>query len=298
MTLTDDEERLLALHYLFPVPKNRFNPLYELDPTLVDFPNYSTKQLAFLLRITIEKASSLKMSVKKNAETPYAQLYKQHHITPIPFTSKLYPKSLLTLIDPPAVLYVKGDLSLLAASYKVAIIGSRKASTYSEKALSMIVPPLVKSDIVVVSGLAKGADTMAHRAAIAYGGKTIAVLGHGLFHLYPKENTFLAKEIATEHLLLTEYPPYVTPKKWTFPMRNRIISGLSDAVIVTEAANRSGTMSTIEHALDHGKDIYAVPGPVTSKLSEGPNKLIDEGAQPLWNGFQVVGSMKNKIGER
>ena len=92
-------------------------------------------------------------------------------------------------------------------------------------------------------------------------------------------------------LLITEYPPYVKPERWTFPMRNRIISGLSDAVVVTEAADKSGTMSTVEHALDHGKDIYAVPGPVTSCLSAGPNKLIDEGAQPLWNGFQIVGSL-------
>ena len=132
---------------------------------------------------------------------------------------------------------------------------------------------------------------MAHEAAIAYGGKTIAVLGHGLFHLYPKENKFLANEISKNHLLITEYPPYVTPERWTFPMRNRIISGLSNAVVVTEAANKSGTMSTVEHALDNGKDIYAVPGPVTSRLSDGPNKLIDEGAQPLWNWYQIVESL-------
>lgn len=298
MTVTDVEKRLLVLHYLFPMPKNRFDALYELDPELVEFPSYSTQKLAFLLKISIEKASNLQANFERNSTASYEQLYRKYDITPIPFTSSMYPKTLLTLIDPPAVLYAKGDLSLLTKKFKIAIIGSRKASAYSKKALSMIVPPLVENDIVIVSGLAKGADTMAHQATIAYGGKTIAVLGHGLFHLYPKENTFLADEIGTEHLLLTEYPPYVTPKRWTFPMRNRIISGLSDAVVVTEAANRSGTMSTIEHALDHGKEIYAVPGPVTSTLSEGPNKLIDEGAQPLWNGFQIVGSMKTKIYER
>ena len=149
----------------------------------------------------------------------------------------------------------------------------------------------MENDTVIVSGLAKGADTMAHEAAIAYGGKTIAVLGHGFFHLYPKENERLAEDIGKINLLITEYPPYVKPARWTFPMRNRIISGLSDAVVVTEAADKSGTMSTIEHALDHGKDIYAVPGSVTSRLSTGPNKLIDEGAQPLWNGYQIVGSI-------
>ena len=104
------------------------------------------------------------------------------------------------------------------------------------------------------------------KSAIEYGGKTIAVLGHGLFHLYPKENAALAQKMAENHLLLTEYPPYVKPERWTFPMRNRIISGLSDAVVVTEAADKSGTMSTVEHALDHGKDIFAVPGPITSTV--------------------------------
>ena len=131
---------------------------------------------------------------------------------------------------------------------------------------------------------------MAHEAAIDYGGKTIAVLGHGFFHLVSKRKSSLAEEIAKNHLLLTEYPPYVKPERWTFPMRNRIISGLSNAVVVTEAADKSGTMSTVEHALDHGKDIFAVPGPITSILSAGPNKLLDEGAKPVWNGFQIVES--------
>ena len=289
------EKRLLALHYLFPVPKNRLNTLYELDPTLEKFPNYSTDYLAIVLNISTDKAHNLKEQLLKSSSMPYEKLYEQHEITPIPFTSSLYPKSLLDLIDPPAVLYAKGNLSILDKKYKIAIIGSRKASSYSKKALALIVPPLVENEMVIVSGLAKGADTMAHKATIAYGGATIAVLGHGFFHLYPKENASLAAEISSNHLLLTEYPPYVTPERWTFPMRNRIISGLSDCVVVTEAANRSGTMSTVEHALDHGKEIYAVPGSVTSSLSEGPNRLIDEGAQPLWNGFQVVGAMKNEI---
>ena len=102
---------------------------------------------------------------------------------------------------------------------------------------------------------------MAHAAALEYGGKTIAVLGHGLFHLYPKENAALAQQIAEKQLLLTEYPPYVKPERWTFPMRNRIISGLSNAVVVTEAADKSGTMSTVEHALDHGKVYFRCTWP-------------------------------------
>ncbi len=291
MKLSEIEKRLLALHYFFPVPQNRLNRLFETDPSLENYLSYSAEKLASLLKVTTLKAVHLKANLLKNIDTSYEALYKKYEITPIPFSNILYPQHLLKLIDPPTVLYVKGDYKILSYKFKVAIIGSRKASVYSKEAMTLIVPPLVKNNTVIVSGLAKGADTMAHQAAITYGGKTIAVLGHGFFHIYPKENSQLASEISREHLLVTEYPPYVKPARWTFPMRNRIISGLSDAVVVTESAIKSGTMITVEHALENGKNIYAVPGSVTSDLSAGPNRLIDEGAQPLWNGFQIVESL-------
>ncbi|MER2088120.1 MAG: DNA-processing protein DprA [Sporosarcina sp.] len=290
MELTDAERRLLALHYVFPVPFNRLNGLYGIDPNLEKLYSYKAFELAHILKITMSKAHQLQEKLYRNADIPYEKLYERHAIIPIPFTNPLYPDQLRILFDPPSVLYVKGDETLIAEQFNVAIIGSRKATAYSKKAMSFIVPPLVENKAIIVSGLAKGADTMAHEAALEFGGKTIAVLGHGLFHLYPKENQILADEIATNHLLVTEYPPYVKPERWTFPMRNRIISGLSDVVVVTESADKSGTMSTVEHALEHGKDVYAVPGPITSSLSTGPNKLLDEGAKPLWNGFQIVGS--------
>lgn len=292
MYLSDVEKRFLALHYVFPVPANRFVKLLEVDPELVEYQTYSTEKLAYLLNLTSEKASRLKRHLSEGSSAPFEQIYASYHIKPIPFTHPKYPKQLRIMIDPPAVLYLQGDVRLLENPKKVAIIGARKASNYSKKALSYIVPPLVKEEIIIVSGLATGADTLAHESAIQYGGKTIAVLGHGLFHLYPRENQRLKEEIANNHLLVTEYPPYVRPERWTFPMRNRIISGLSNAVIVTESAKKSGTMSTVEHALEHGKDVFAVPGPITSLLSEGPNHLISEGAEPLSHGFQVVGALK------
>lgn len=295
MCLSDVEKRFLALHYVFPVPANRFIKLLEEDPELIEFPTYSIEKLRYLLNLTSQKASQLKRHLSESSSTPFEQIYASHGIIAIPFMHPNYPKVLRIMIDPPAVLYVQGDVKLLNSTMKVAIIGARKASFYSERALSYIVPPLVKNDMVIVSGLAKGADTLAHQAAIRYGGKTIAVLGHGLFHLYPRENSRLKEIIAEDHLLVTEYPPYVRPERWTFPMRNRIISGLSHAVIVTEAARKSGTMSTVEHALEHGKDVFAVPGPVTSILSEGPNHLIGEGAAPLSHGFQVVARLKSDV---
>ncbi|MDN4607476.1 DNA-processing protein DprA [Sporosarcina highlanderae] len=287
MEITEVDKRLLALHYVYPVPYNKFHTILSCDPELTNLFNYHATDLARLLQIPEIKAVRLKEQLKLHEKTPFHLLYHQEKIIPIPITNKKYPQSLKLLVDPPAVLYLKGVTNILEAQLKVAIIGSRLATDYSLKALSFIVPPLVENGAVIVSGLAKGADTMAHKAAIQYGGKTIAVLGHGLFHLYPQANKQLAREIAENHLLLTEYPPYMKPAKWTFPMRNRIISGLSESVIITESNEKSGTMSTVDHALEHGKGIYAVPGPITSSLSLGPNKLIVQGAKPIWNGFQV-----------
>lgn len=287
MELTNVDRRLLALHYVYPVPFNKLAAIMKMDPDLRHLFNHCAGDLARLLQIPELKAVRLNEQLKLHEHTPFHLLYQRENIIPLPITNKNYPESLKYLIDPPAVLYLKGIPSLLQTSLKIAIIGSRKATDYSRKALDFIVPPLVENGAVVVSGLAKGADAMAHESAIRYGGKTIAVLGHGLFHLYPKENRKLAEEIARGHLLLTEYPPYMRPAKWTFPMRNRIISGLSESVIITESEEKSGTMSTVDQALEHGKSIYAVPGPITSSLSLGPNKLIDQGAKPIWTGFQA-----------
>jgi len=157
--------------------------------------------------------------------------------------------------------------------------------------MEKIIPPLVANDYVIVSGLAKGADAMAHEAAIRHGGKTIGVLGTGLSHRSPKQNSGLYEVMGRDHLLVTEYPPYAGPQKWQFPMRNRIISGLSGIVIVTEAARPSGTLSTIDHALEHGKDVHAVPGPINSPLSAGPNRLILEGAAPALDGYTILGGL-------
>ncbi|WP_342774100.1 DNA-processing protein DprA [Lysinibacillus telephonicus] len=218
--------------------------------------------------------------------------YNSANINVIPFNSEYYPGKLMELVDPPTILYAKGDISLLKNPNKIAIVGSRKATNYSELAMEMIVPPLIQGNFIIVSGLAKGVDSLAHSAAIKYGGKTIAVLGHGLFHLYPKENKKLADELEGNHLLLTEYPPYVGVQKWHFPMRNRIISGISNAIVVTEAALKSGSLITTEHALEHGKDVFVVPGPIDSEQSKGTNSLLREGAIPIWSGHQILEELK------
>lgn len=289
--ISNDEKvlnRLLALHYVFPAPMNKLLPLIEFNPTLSQLDSMKTSLLSTLLKISLNRAIHLQKMYRNFVETPFLQLYEKYQITPVSYTNPNYPFSLKHLYDPPAVLYIKGNINILTMQKKLAIIGSRQATDYSRKSIEMILPPLLENNIVIVSGLAKGADTLAHEITMKLGGKTIAVLGAGLFHIYPKQNELLAKKMAKDQLLVTEYPPYITPKKWNFPMRNRIISGLSQGVIITEAKEKSGTVSTMEHALENGKEIFAIPGSIHSPLSAGPHHLILEGAKPVWNGYQIL----------
>lgn len=285
---------LLALHYVYPLTLNKFTKLLEEIGTLNQLVYTTPTNLARILQITTKKAHDLLDHYDRMLTVDLMEAYQSKNIQPIPFDSSFYPKSLLDLIDPPLILYAKGDIPLLIEQKKIAIIGSRNATKYSSVALDYIVPPLVEQKMIIVSGLAKGADSLAHASAIKYGGKTIGILGHGLFHMYPKENIKLAEEMMKNHLLITEYPPYIGPQKWHFPMRNRIISGMSSALIVTEAKLKSGTLITTDHALEHGKDVFVVPGPIDSELSLGTNNLIREGAIPVWNGYQILDQILSK----
>lgn len=281
-------QRFLALHYVFPVPLNKLFPLLEYDLELDKLEKIPPHFLSKLCNISLERTIKLQKMYRQFVENPILQMYEKHSISPILFSDSNYPKSLLDLYDPPAVIYVKGNLELLSNPKKLAIIGSREATDYSADSIQTILPPLINEEYIIVSGLAKGADTLAHQITMSLGGKTIAVLGTGLFHVYPKQNQNLSNEIEKNHLLITEFPPYITPKKWNFPMRNRIISGLSQGVVITEATKKSGTVSTMEHALENGKEVFAIPGSIHSPLSVGPHLLILEGAKPVWNGHQVL----------
>lgn len=281
-------EQLLKLHYVYPLTMLKLQHLLQHIKTLDQLPHFSSYELSKLLTIKQDKIRVLQHQFVQLADVSLEHHYAQQGIVAIPFTSEYYPKKLLQLHDAPIVLYTKGNTELLIRQKKIAVIGSRNVTKYSQEALEYLIPPLIEDGYVIVSGLAKGADTLAHKATIYYGGQTIAILGHGFQYMYPKENTQLAKKIEAGHLLVTEYPPYVGVQKWHFPMRNRIISGLSDALVVTEAAMRSGTLITTEHALEQGKDVFVVPGPITSEQSKGTNYLLKEGAIPVWNGYQII----------
>ena len=196
----------------------------------------------------------------------------------IPWFSEAYPQRLLELSDFPYALYVKGNLPD-PASRKGAIVGSRRCTPYGEKYAVEFGKVLAQYGIEVISGLARGIDGMGQRGALMGNGKTFAVLGSGPDVCYPREHIGLYMDILEQGGgILSEYPPGTPPLAWHFPERNRIIGGLSDVVLVMEAGEKSGSLITVDMALEQGRDIYALPGPVNSSLSRGCNYLIQQGA--------------------
>ncbi|MCL2839450.1 MAG: DNA-processing protein DprA [Defluviitaleaceae bacterium] len=198
-----------------------------------------------------------------------------------------YPALLKTITDAPLGIFCMGTLPA-DNTHKVAIIGSRKCSEYGLIAARILAEPLAKAGIVIVSGMARGVDSMAHWGALKHGGKTIAVLGCGADICYPSENRTLRHEIMQKGCIISEYPPGTKPQPAFFPARNRIISGLSEGVIVAEASKRSGTLITVDQAIEQGREVLAVPGNISSKLSEGTNQLIRDGAHPVSNAEDVL----------
>lgn len=191
-----------------------------------------------------------------------------------------YPELLKYISNPPEVLYYLGDLSL-ASKPAIAVVGARKATAYGKWAAYGFAEKLAEYEIAVVSGMAYGIDSYAHKGAVDNNGKTIAVLGCGVDICYPDSNKLLREHILKEGLLLSEYEPGTPPLPYRFPMRNRIISGLSIGTIIIEAGLSSGSLITAECAAEQGRNIYALPGNINSVLSFGTNKLIKDGAVPL-----------------
>ncbi|AZV63896.1 DNA-protecting protein DprA [Peribacillus frigoritolerans] len=198
-----------------------------------------------------------------------------------------YPFLLKQIFDPPWVLYFKGDKKLLTRKNTLGVVGTRKPTSYGLEALKTILLPLVKKKFVIISGMAAGIDAESHKITLREGGDTIGVLGGGLKQIYPKSNFTLAEEIKNKGLLISETPPEVKAEPWMFPLRNRIISGLSQGVFVVEAKERSGSLITAQAALEHGREVFALPGNVTSPESLGTNQLIYDGAKLVFSSRQI-----------
>ena len=202
-----------------------------------------------------------------------------------------FPPLLRSIHDPPPGLFVRGAAELeLLARPAAALVGARACSGYGTAVVGTLARELAGAGLVIVSGLARGIDAEAHRGALATGGLTVAVLGCGVDRDYPVAHAELARRIAAEGLIVSEYAPGVEPAPWRFPARNRIVAGLTAATVVVEARERSGALITADLALEEGREVFAVPGEITSALSAGTNALLKLGATPLTGAADVLAS--------
>jgi len=231
-------------------------------------------------------ARSIKEAEKINVEH-HLRVMEKLGVKLITFNDPQYPANLKDIAELPPMLYVRGEL-LESDTQSIAIIGSRRATTYGKFIAEQFAYELAVQGLTIVSGMARGIDSAAHKGALKTGGRTIAVLGCGVDVVYPPENKGLMHEIIQHGAVISEFPLSTKPLAGNFPVRNRLISGLSKAVVVVEARSRSGVFSTVEWALDQAKEVFAVPGNITSEASKGANRLIMDGAKPVMSSRDIL----------
>lgn len=221
---------------------------------------------------------------------------KNSGIRVLDLNDKAYPASLRMIQDPPLVLYVRGSLG--SDEPAVAMVGSRKATPYGLNVTQFLSKDLAAAGITIISGLARGIDAAAHNAALQAGGRTVAVMGSGLDVVYPSEHKLLSDRIAAQGAVVSEYPMGTPPNRENFPIRNRIISGLSAAVVVVEASLKSGSLITARMAMEQGREVLAVPGSIFNESSQGCHALIRDGATLVQNWKDVAGALPEEIAQK
>ena len=254
-------------------------------------------QLCLVEGITRQQAESLSDKSLARAEKVLADCARDGQFI-VTMDDAAYPARLRDMYDPPVLLYGKGSMPLFDEEAAVAVVGTRKCSPYGTRAASQLGYELARQGGLVISGLAKGIDGAAHQGALRAGGFTAAVLGGGADVIYPPENRRLYEDIAATGVLLSEYPPGTEPRGGHFPVRNRIISGLSLAALVVEAPVRSGALITAHAALDQGRDVFAVPGPIDAAASVGCNRLIRDGAGLAASGWDILSVYHSRFPHR
>lgn len=276
-----DEIRLwLWLTLLDGISSRKITALFEKFDSVEEIYKADKEDYAGILHITEKNIKSLCNKSLKAAESVIA-VCKQKGIRIMTYNSPFYPQNLIHIFDPPYVLYVRSRERLdLNKHLCISVIGNREITDYGRIVTREMAGGLAKAGVTIVSGMARGADGEAHGAALSAGGKTIAVLGCGVDICYPPEHKNLMNDIIENGMVISEFPPGTPPLGRNFPARNRIISGLSVATVVTEAANPSGTLITASGALEQNREVYAIPGNITNAHSEVCNKLIcNDGAK-------------------
>lgn len=254
---TNKKQKIISL---LDEPKDLFDCFNEIKHLLRDV-------------VTSEQMFEMERMLNIQVVENYIQLLTKNNVGILTCYSENYPQQFLDYENYPLVLYYKGDISLINTPC-VGVVGTRRITRYGERVTELYCQQLSASGVTIVSGMAEGVDTIAAKTALKNGGKTIAVLGSGFNDIYPHSNLELSKQIAQKGLLITEYSPTTKAATYHFPVRNRIIVGLSDAVLITEAGIKSGVMYTKDYCLEYGKDMFIVPGNIDSKFSEGTNAII------------------------
>ncbi|WP_413381651.1 DNA-processing protein DprA [Alkalihalobacillus sp. 1P02AB] len=283
-------QKIIHLHFCRGVSNAKCLKILKKDPQLEQLPTLSVHDLQQIYRFSPKQASHFYEDYHRFYPEQVVEFLAKYQIEAITMIDEDYPLLLKEIYDPPLVLYTIGKKELLKRKM-IAAVGTRQPTQLGKRSVALLLPPLIEQNWTIISGLAKGIDAIAHQATIKAGGKTIAVLGSGFFHPYPKENLSLYEYIKKEQLVISEYPPYCPPKRWQFPARNRIISGLSYGVIVVEAKEKSGSLITADQALEQGREVFAVPGPIYESQSLGTNYLIQQGAKLVVNANDILNEL-------
>ncbi len=247
----------------------------------------SKDELFLLLKLGQTQKNDLwnALQSKQLSQKIQQNLKVSHFLT---ILDKRYPSQLQEIYSPPVVLFYQGDLELLDSKKLLGVVGARQCSSYALQALTQLLPNVIQQKLILVSGLAKGVDGLSHQLALKHHGKTIAVIGNGLDISYPSCNRALQTQIAHAGLLLSEYPLESRPLKYHFPLRNRIIAGLCQTVLVVEARHHSGSLITANLALQENRNVLALPGRINDIYSTGCNELIAAGAKPVLNSNDIL----------
>ncbi|MDR0137353.1 DNA-processing protein DprA [Metabacillus idriensis] len=268
-----------------------FLNLLKDDPTLKSLYRLTDHEIQQLFRLSDQTLPQFLQDFHSFNLHEVITQYSEQNLHMLTLFDENYPELLREIPDPPPILFYKGDISRLKIKKMISIVGTRNPTSYGSNALRKIVNPLVKDGWTIVSGLAKGIDALAHRAALSENGNTIGVIAGGLNHFYPKENQALFEQMCNEQLVLSEHPPNIKPQKWHFPQRNRIISGLSLGTVVMQAKEKSGSLITANTALDQGRQVFAVPGSIFDDFSAGANQLIKQGAYLAEDGLDIINDL-------
>jgi len=282
---------VIALSLLPFLTPNRTRLLIEFFDPVYTACNASSRLLAGLLSVTPEQAEEVRNPLKN---TSAIASMRDKVVT---LVDDDYPPLLREIHDPPLALHYRGDLSLLRQP-SIAVVGSRRATPYAVNASAHLTRQLVASGLAVVSGLARGVDSAAHHAALDAGGTTIAVLGTGIDVVYPRSNLRLFRRITEKGLVVTEFPPGSPPLPEHFPIRNRVISGLTYGTVIVEATSRSGSLITARMAAEQNREVFAVPGSIFSAGSEGTHRLIQYGARLVHDANDVLDELPETLGLR